>query len=270
MIELFPNLIRRFLILSAVLIVSLTLMTVLVPGSNPVITVVIGIIGIGMFLTSQAAEATRAHTQLVNRLYEQLDAEGFLKSYEPFLRKQPHNKNVLVMIRLHLSNAYTALGRYSDAEHILLDAGTPSDRNPEKALISRFAIVSNLCSCKEQEQKTEDAGAYLKELLSIRDKLDALQQQKPEKKRLVFNTTSNEICYAFLKDGTCDTEALRSIIQNNTSKLERLAISLWIARMYIRENRISEARDLLEKAVKIGSHLSYGQQAQALLDTLNA
>ncbi|MBQ7488328.1 MAG: hypothetical protein IJT77_12615 [Clostridia bacterium] len=268
MIALFPSYIRRFLILSGVLIGALLLLFFLVPGTNPIVIAIVGVLGVLLFLISQATEANKAHIQLVNILYEQLDTERFLRSYEPLLSKKVRNPNVELTLRLHLSNAYTATGEYAKAEQTLLDASPLTGKNPEKGLLSRFAVISNLCFCKEQEQKTDEAGVYLQQLLDIKKQLEQIQQTKPEKKRLTFNTSFNETCYAFLKDGVANPNALHDLVQKNTTQLERISISLWTARMYIKDNRISEARELLERIVKVGSHLSYGRQAKTLLDSI--
>lgn len=99
---------------------------------------------------AQYINAANTHSRQLNRLYNQLDVDGFLKEYEPHLQQNPKNPNLYMMVRLHLSNAYAAQGRFADAMKLLAATEIREGKKPEQALMSRFAVTSNLCYCAEQ------------------------------------------------------------------------------------------------------------------------
>lgn len=118
MIHLFPKLKKRMLIVLAAYL-ALALILLLVRSGNPIVTVVFAVLGLIIVVASQLLNATNAHSQLLNRLYNQLDVEGFVREYEPKLQIPLKNQNMRLMVRLHLSNAYCALGRFDDAIRVL-------------------------------------------------------------------------------------------------------------------------------------------------------
>lgn len=235
---------------------------------NRVFILFLAVAGGAAVFFAQYMRAANQHTALLARLYNALDAEGFLREYEPFLNIPIRSQSFSVMIRLHVSNAYCAQGRFDDAIRLLSSIQYGQDK-PERLLLSKFSVVSNLCYCCEQKGDVESSRKYLEELRGYKAELEALQEKKPEKQRMVFNITLNEQCMQFLTDGTMDVDVLKQQVQAaNTQQLHRITTSLWIARAYLARHERREAETLLERIVTLAPDLYPGRTAKALLDEL--
>lgn len=270
MIHLFPKLKRRMTVVLAAYL-ALALILLLVRSGNPIVTVVLAVLGLVIVVASQLLNATNAHSQLLNRLYNQLDVEGFLREYEPKLQIPLKNQNMRLMVRLHLSNAYCALGRFDDAIRVLSEVTIVEGKSHEETLLSRFAVISNLCYCAEQKNDIPTAREYLDELLKLRKQLESLQEGKPEKQRMAFSTDLNEQCMLLLTTGKADVEKLKAITrQNQNQQLQRITSSLWVARADLAENNRREAESILNQIVKLAPDLYPGQVARQMLAELPA
>ena len=270
MILLFPKYLKRMALICAAYVALVAVLLALNPGRSVALTLVIAAIGLVLVVISQLLNAVNMHSRLLSKLYGELDAEGFLREYEPKLQIKLRNQNMRLMVRLHISNAYCALGRFDDAAALLSSVTLEKTGKPEEDLLSRFAIVSNLCYCAEQKGDLDTAQRYLNELLALKAQLESLQASKPENKRMVFNTELNELCLQYLKDGTADIKALKALVQSNSQQLHRVTISLWIARCYLAQNNRREAEKLLRQIVKLAPSLYPGREAERLLSTLPA
>ena len=268
MIHLFPKRKKRMLILCACYLALVGVYLALNRTANPVPVLLIAAVGLAIVVISQYLTAFNMHSQLLARLYNQLDAEGFLRDYESKLQLPIKNQNIALTVRLHVSNAYCAQGRFDEAIALLSSFTAKPSKDAEDDLLSRFAIVSNLCYCAEQKNDLPAAKQYMDELLSLKAKLEAMQAAKPEKKRMVFSTELNEQCLSFLSTGKADIEVLQRLVQSNTQQLHRITISLWIARVYLSENNRREAEKLLEQIVKLAPDLYPGRTAAQLLASL--
>ena len=268
MIHLFPKIRNRMLLISVCYIVLIGVYMTLNPAVNALFLLLLTMIGLAVIMLSHYMNAANDNSRLLARLYNQLDVEGFLREYEPKLKLTVKNPNVALSVRLHISNAYCALGRFDDAI-ALLEAFVPvPSRKKENDLLARFVVVSNLCYCAEQKEDLESAKRHLDELLALKAQLEALQKAKPEKKRMVFNTELNEQCYAYLTTGKVDVELLKRLVQQNTQQLHKITISLWIARAYLADNTRREAVKLLEKIARLAPELYPSKTAAKLLATL--
>lgn len=265
MIHLFPKQKKRMLLICACYVVLVGVLLALSRGKSLVLTLVIALFGLALVVVSQLLSAVNLHSQLLARLYNQLDAEGFLREYEPKLELKLRNQNMRLMVRLHVSNAYCALGRFDEATALLNSVTLKKTKNPEDDLLSRFAIISNLCYCAQQKNAVDEAQGYLDELLALKAELEKMQLAKPEKKRMVFNTELSELCMQLLKTGKTDIQALKTLVKNNSQQLHRVTISLWVARAYLAENNRREAEKLLRQIVKLAPELYPGREAAALL-----
>ena len=97
-------------------------------------------------------------------------------------------------------------------------------------------------------------------------RLDAIQQAKPEMRRMVFTNILNEQCLRLLKTGKCDPVILRDKVQaKNTQMLHRVTTGLWIARALLADDNRRDAKVILERIDKVAGHLFVGQEARALL-----
>lgn len=267
MIHLFPKLKNRMMLMSACCI-ALAGVYVASGGMNKVIPVLIVVVGVASVVILQLLTSFNMHSQLISRLYNQLNVEGFLRDYEPLAQMKLKNPNLHLMVRLHLSNAYCAQGRFDKAESLLNAIPVAKGKKPEDELLSRFAIMSNLCYFAQQQDDIPKAQKCLNELLALKKQLESLQAAKPEKKRMIFNTELNEQVMTFLTTGKADIEALRKLIQNNPQQLHRITISLWLARAYLAENNRREAEALLGKIVKLAPELYPGKVAASILSGL--
>lgn len=270
MIQLFPKFKNRMLLICAFYLVMVGVYVVLKPGMNPVIPLLIAVVGVLVIMVSQSLNAANAHAQLLSRLYNQLDVDGFLKAYTPFMNLKLKNPSMILMVRLHISNAYCAQGRFDEAEALLKSIVLTPSKKHEDDLLSKFAIISNLCYCAEQKDDLEKAQKYMDELLALKKELEALQTSKPDKKKMVFNTELNEQCLKFMTTGKADINLLKGLVQSNTQQLHRITISLWIARAYLAENNRREAEKILDQIIKLAPDLYPGKAAQSLLNGLPA
>lgn len=270
MIHLFPKLRNEMILSGAILLGMIAMLILFFPGSNPLFILLFGLVGAAAILFVQYTKAINKHQQLLGILYNQLDAEGFLRVYAPLLDKEVKDKNVSLTIHLHMSNAYCALGRFDEARALLQRMKPVPGKKPENELLTRFAIVSNLCYCAEQQNDIETAKKHLDELLSIRKKLEAMQESKPEKKRMAFSTELNEQCYALLTGGKVNIETLKDQVQRSSQQLHRVTTSLWVARADLAANNRKEAESILNQIIKLAPHLYPGQVASELLAQLPA
>ena len=267
MIHLFPKIKNRMLLIAACYLALVGVYIALNRTSNILAILAIALVGLAIVMFSQLLNATNAHSQLLAKLYQQLDVHGFLKIYEPKLDLAAKNPNTHLMVRLHLSNAYCALGEFDKAASLLTDVNI-TQKKKEDELLSRFAIESNLSYFAQQNNDVKTAKKHMDRLLALKKELESLQTSKPEKKRMVFSTELNELCMRYLETGKTDIEALRTLVRNNAQQLHKITISLWIARAYLAENNRREAVKLLEQIVKLAPDLYPGQEAARMLAAL--
>lgn len=270
MIHLFPKLRNEMILSGAILLGMIAVLILFFPGSNPLFILLFGLVGAAAILFVQYTKALNRHQQLLGILYNQLDAEGFLRVYAPLLDKKVKDKNVTLTLHLHLSNAYCALGRFDDAKALLHSMKPIPGKKPENELLTRFAIVSNLCYCAEQQNDIGTAKQYLDELLSLRKKLESMQESKPQKKRMAFSTELNEQCYKLLTGDKVNIETLKDQVQRSSQQLHRVTTSLWVARADLQINNRKEAENILNQIVKLAPHLYPGKVAAELLAQLPA
>ena len=270
MIHLFPKRKKRMYLICAVYIALVGVYVALNGAANILPALIIALLGLIVVIFSQCLTAFNMHGQLLSKLYEHLNVEGFLRDYEPMLKIPVKNQNIALSVRLHTSNAYCAQGRFDEAIALLTAFNVQPGKNEEETLLSRFAVVSNLCYCAEQKNDLEAAKKYMDELLALKKKLEALQESKPMKKLMVFNTELNEQCYKFLTTGKADVEALKTLVKNNPQQLHKITISLWVARAELSANNRREAEKLLEQIVKLAPDLYPGKVAAQLLTGLPA
>ena len=270
MIDLFPKQKRRMLIVLGIYL-GLAALLLIIGSGNAIVTAVLAVFGLIIVLAAELTGAANAHSQLLNRLYNQLDVEGFLREYEPKLQLKLKNNNMALMVRLHISNAYCAQGRFDDAMALLSSFEIKESKNHEETLLARFAVISNLCYCAEQKSDVETAQKYLSELLNLRRQLEKLQENKPQKNKMAFSTELNEQCMQYLKTGKADVEKLKAITrQNQSQQLQRITSSLWVARADLAENNRREAQSILEQIVKLAPNLYPGKVAAEMLAALPA
>lgn len=268
MLSLFPQFKTRFLLWSSLSISCLVLLAILTPGISLFILLIFAIISVFCIFASQYLNAANMHTQQLNRLYNQLDVEGFLKEYEPHLSVKLNNQNLYLMVRLHLSNAYCAQGRFEEAMNLLSSIVIQEEKR-EAALLARFTIASNLCYYAEQMNNLPAAKEHLNDLLRYKKELEAIQTTKKPKHRMTFFTELNEQCLKLLSTGKADIEVLKAQVQpNNTQQLHRITTSLWIARALLAENNHREAKELLEKIANLAPNLYPGKAAAEMLSAL--
>lgn len=268
MIHLFPSIKKRMLLLCALFLATIGVFSTLYPSVNPLLVLLAAIIGVLVLMTLQTTSAVATHNQLLAILYDQLNPEGFLSRYEPLLRIPVKNPNLSLMVHLHISNAYCAQGRFDDAQALLSSFPIKAGKKPEDELLTRFAIVSNLCYCAQQKNDVKTAEHHLQNLLFIKEKLEQAQKDKPEKKRMAFSTELNEQCMQFMTTGKADIEALKTLSQNNRQLLHKVTISLWISRAYLAVNNRREAEKLLNRIVNVAPDLYPGKVAAQLLAQL--
>ena len=150
MLTLFPKFKTRLILFEGLFVALMAALYLLKPTTNLIAMILMLIVGCLFIAAAQYINAANTHSRQLNRLYNQLDVDGFLKEYEPHLQQNPKNPNLYMMVRLHLSNAYAAQGRFGDAMKLLAATEIREGKKPEQALMSRFAVTSNLCYCAEK------------------------------------------------------------------------------------------------------------------------
>lgn len=268
MIHLFPKRKNRMYLICACYLALVGVYVALNRGANIIPMLLLSLVGLAIVIFSQCLTAYNMHSQLLSRLYDHLNVEGFLRDYEPMLEIPVKDQNIALTVRLHTSNAYCAQGRFDEAIELLSSYTLQPGKNQEEDLLSRFAVVSNLCYCAEQKNDLETAKKYMDELLALKKELEALQPAKPMKKRMIFNTELNEQCYAYLTNGKVDIEVLKNLVKSNAQQLHKITISLWVARAELSANNRREAEKILEQIVKLAPDLYPGKVAAQLLTGL--
>lgn len=95
MLTLFPKFKKRMIIFEVVYVALMVTLYVLKPTASPIALALMLIVG-GLFIAAaQYINAVNTHNRQLNRLYNQLDAEGFLKEYEPHLQQNPSNPSCI-------------------------------------------------------------------------------------------------------------------------------------------------------------------------------
>ena len=271
MLTLFPKFQKRLMLFEGLFVVLMVALYLLKPTTSLIALIAMLIVG-GLFIAAaQYINAANAHNRQLNRLYNQLDVDGFLKEYEPHLTQSPKNPQLYIMIRMHLSNAYAAQGRFDEAMKLLTSPPIKECKKHEQTLMNRFAVTSNLCYCAEQMGDLDAAKKYLDELHGYKKELEEIQQTKKPKQRMAFSCELNDQCMQLLSTGKCDIQALKTQVQqNNTQQLHRVTTSLWIARAYLAEQNRREAENILQQIVKLAPDLYPGREAARMLAELPA
>ncbi|MBR5225159.1 MAG: hypothetical protein IKV90_05800 [Clostridia bacterium] len=265
MIQLFPAIEKRLTVWLVVYMALVFLLGFLGETSLPVL-LLLSVAGIVTIIVSQYSNANKAHEALLNKLYHNMDPDSFLRDYEPLLKVNVNHPNLYMMIRLHISNAYCAKGRFDEAIELLSSIPFPPQKKEEADLIARYTVSSNLCYCALLKKDVDAAERYMQETEGYQKRLDAIQQTKPEMRRMVFTNILNEQCLRLLKTGKCDAVILRDKVQaKNTQMLHRVTTGLWIARALLADDNRRDAKVILERIEKVAGHLFVGQEARALL-----
>lgn len=229
MLTLFPKFKKRLILFEVLYIALMVVLYILKPGANSIAMLLMLLVGALLIAAAQYINAVNAHNRQLNRLYNQLDVEGFLKEYEPHLKQNPSNPNLYTMIRMHISNAYAAQGRFEDAMKLLSSIQVKEGKKPEQALIQRYTITSQSLLLRRTDGRYSRGKKYLDELHRLKKQLEDIQETKPMKQRMAFSSELNDQCMALLTTGKADIEKLKTQVQqNNTQQLHRVTTSLWI------------------------------------------
>ena len=139
MLTLFPKFKTRLILFEGLFVALMAALYLLKPTMNPIAMILMLIVGCLFIAAAQYINAANTHSRQLNRLYNQLDVDGFLKEYEPHLHQNPKNPNLYMMVRLHLSNAYAAQGRFDDAMKMLAatEIREPLCRHQQPVLLRR-------------------------------------------------------------------------------------------------------------------------------------
>ncbi|MBR5288258.1 MAG: hypothetical protein IKU34_06670 [Clostridia bacterium] len=265
MIQLFPG-IKKRMTMWLVLYMALVFLLGFLGQTGIIALILFALVGIVVIVVSQYSNANKAHEALLGKLYNNMDAEGFIKDYEPLLGVDVKHPNLYMMIRLHLSNAYCALGRFDDAIDLLSAIPFPPQKKEEADLIARYTVSSNLCYCALLKHDVPAAQRYMNDTIAYKKRLEAIQETKPKMQRMVFSNLLNEQCLMLLTSGKCDAVLLRDKVQvHNTQMLHRVTTGMWIARALLADNNRREAVELFERIAKVAGHLHVGQEAKAIL-----
>ncbi len=268
MIQLFPSIKNRMTVWLLAYMALIFLLGLLGLVNIPVL-LLISLAGFTAIIAVHYAHASRAHEALLGKLYNSMDAEGFIRDYEPLLSIDVKHPALSMAIRLHLSDAYCALGRFDDAAALLSSISFPSEKQEEADLIARCTVLSSLCACALLKGDVPAAQRSMDDMLSCKQRLDAAGATAPQMQRLSLSILLNQQCLALLTTGRCDASVLRGKVHaKNTQMLHRVTTGLWIARALLADNNPREAKELLEKIAKVAGHLFAGREAKALLLSL--
>ena len=268
MLALYPKLFKKYVLFSALLIAGVAAVLILRPEASRPAWILMGVLGLFALLVSMSQQAMREHEKELKRLYNEMDAAGFAKDYEPHLSQKFWSSDTEVMVRMHLSNAYIALGEFQKAREVLNYTQPEGKKKKETLLFNRFAIASNLCFVEEVEGNVREARRRYDELIGIRKELEELQLAKPENKRAEFSTELTELCLRLLETGKTDAEALKSQVRASGRMLQKVTVSLWAARACLAERQRKEAEKLLRRIVELAPELYPGREAKKLLASL--
>lgn len=270
MLRLFPS-IRRKTWIILVGFNALCIANFFINPSTWVLTVALMVLGSLALFVMEMLNASKAHTQLTELLYDKLNPEAFLKGYEGFLQVPVKKESLRVLIRLHIANAYVALGRFSDCRELLtsLLSSLSANQKEEELLTVQMAIHSTLCLNAAEEGNIAEAESELASTQSVQKRLEKIQETKPEKKRMAYNNILQEQCVAYLKTGKMDTELVKNKVQAyNSQMLHRITTGLWIAKGDLAAGQKQNAVDALKQIVQLAPTLYPGKEAQRMLDEM--
>ena len=162
MIALYPKIWKRFIIYSVIVLLGMVIITVVYPAISVGACILLSLVGIFALLLYMSSQAMGLHKAELVRLYNQLDAEGFIKAYSVHLSQKLPSQDTGLMVRMHLSNAYAALGRFDEAMELLQSFKLKEGKKKESFLISQFARMSNLCYCAEQKEDIRSNAGHKK------------------------------------------------------------------------------------------------------------
>ena len=268
MLALYPKLFRRYVLLSVLLAAGAAAVALFVPGVSVGFWILMGALGLFALLVSMSQQAMREHEKELSRLYNDMDAEGFARDYRIHLEQKLWSTDTEVMIRMHLSNAYIALGEFDHARKMLNYVQPAGRKKKETLLFNRFAMESNLCFVEEEEGNAEEARRRYDALMQLRQQLEEIQSAKPENRRAEFSTELTELCLRLLETGKTDAEALKRQVRASSRRLQKVTVSLWAARACLADGQREEAEKLLRRIVELAPRLHPGREAKKLLESL--
>ena len=102
MLTLFPKFKKRLILFEILYVALMVVLYILKPGANSIAMLLMLLVGALLIAAAQYINAVNAHNRQLNRLYNQLDVEGFLKEYEPHLKQNPSNEPVYDDSHAHL------------------------------------------------------------------------------------------------------------------------------------------------------------------------
>ena len=271
MLSLYPKIQRRFVLLSSVFVVSLLALLWFNPAANRPIWILLAVLGLAALFISSSNHAVKAHQKELQQLYEALDAEGFLRGYRQHLQQKLPFKDTELMVRMHLSNAYIALGRFEEAKEVLKAYRDKPGKKEEATLLTQFAITDHLCYCARQEEVIAEATVFLHALMDQRARLEELQEGKKAGQRLRFHTRMHEVCVQILSEGKGDVDWLKAETSDpHTQMLSKVTLSYWIARAYWADNQRKEAERMFRWVIDHAPHLHPGRKSAEWLASLQA
>lgn len=268
MLALYPKLFRKYVLFSALLIAGVIAVLVLRPEASRGVWILMGILGLFALLVSMSQQAMREHEKELKRLYNEMDAAGFAQNYAVHLTQKLWSSDTELMVRMHLSNAYIALGQFGKAREVLSFTQPEGKKKREALLFNRFALESNLCFVEEEEGNVQEARRRYDELVALRKELEELQSMKPENKRTEFSTELTELCLQLLETGKTDTEALKNQVRASQRMLQKVTVTLWAARACLADHQRKEAEKLLQRIVELAPELYPGREAAKILASL--
>ena len=275
MLALYPKLFRRYVLFSILLAFGVVFVLLYSPGASPMIWIPVGILGLFALLVTMSQKAMQRHSQELRKLYAEMDAEGFVRDYSQHLSQKLWTGDTALMVRMHLSNAYMALGDFDAAERMLdlpeetfVKKGKPSPKKEEQALTNRYAAESNLCFCELQRGDAAAARARYDRLRAMQTRLEAMQETKPEAKRMLFSSELNALCLRLLEEGKTDVDALKEQVRGASQVLQKVTVSLWVAKALLAEDRRREGEELLQRVANLASAIYPGKEAVRILSGL--
>ena len=257
MIRLFSNAVRFFVIALAATVVLTVFF--LFGSPNPAFSVFIVIAGVWVSWFGALYIAVGANQKLLAILYNEMRPDEFIERYTPLLSRCRKGSTWEAVLRAHIGNAYAAKGEFNGAlEWFTGGSGTPVN-------LAMQAQDRGGCDLWKG-----DLPAAEREIAALKGLLPQIRNQH---RRMENELACKllEVRLRFREDGTLnekDTAFLRQESAVTNKPLHKAALRLELARVYLAQNQMYLARDLLQNIVEDGGDIWCRREAEAILSGL--
>ena len=208
----------------------------------------------------------KEYQKLVDNTLLKGKTQAFIDASEQFqkmVEKHPRRftKPYILRIVLTLAIAYLDIGDYQTAKITLEQLPNLENKKSDKAL--KASYLSAWCSYYLGVNDLEQAEQYFEKFCQLIDSHANLKSQFMDSYRLY------KAVFSMAKGDFEDAEAtLKVQLKNAKNLLQEVYCHLLLGEVYLHENRLNEAHDILEFVIRNGGDTHYVNDARELLNQI--